>query len=105
MLTKSSLGAVSVSGSVCVVGGRTGDVTLAMVHTCARNYKVRHWRMSLHIPRRGLSTPGRTPSHDAGCTWQSGRVGASGALSGLIGAGTGTVGSISAMRLFTHRTW
>jgi hypothetical protein len=37
--------------------------------------------------------------------WQSRHVGESGAFSGLIGAGTGTVGSMMPMRLFTHSTW
>jgi hypothetical protein len=37
--------------------------------------------------------------------WQSGHVGESGALSGLIGAGMGTAGSSTPMRLFTQCTW
>ena len=36
--------------------------------------------------------------------WQSRHVGESGAFSGLIGAGTGTVGSMMPMRLFTQST-
>jgi len=47
---------------------------------------------------------------DQGCdvgvrNWQSGHVGESGAFSGLIGAGIGTVGSGTPMRLFTQSTW
>ena len=47
---------------------------------------------------------------DQGCdvgvrNWQSGHVGESGAFSGLIGAGIGTVESSTAMRLFTQSTW
>lgn len=37
--------------------------------------------------------------------WQSGHAGESGALSGLIGAGTGAAGSTMPMRLFTQSTW
>ena len=39
------------------------------------------------------------------CNWQSRHVGESGAFSGLIGAGTGTVGSMTPIRLFTQSTW
>jgi hypothetical protein len=37
--------------------------------------------------------------------WQSGHVGESGALSGLIGAGKGAPGSGTPIRLFTQCTW
>ncbi len=37
--------------------------------------------------------------------WQSRHVGESGAFSGLIGGGTGAVGSMTPIRLFTQSTW
>jgi len=52
--------------------------------------------------KRGHRQRSTITDYLAAGNWQSGEVGESGAFSGLIGAGTGAVGSITPMRLFTQ---